>query len=62
MASCDLRAAELQAGKRLPLEVLPALPAGTSPSAADHERLSLTPSVLSLPSGSFLIAKITAMR
>lgn len=49
MASCDLRAVELQAGKRLPLEVLPAPPAGTSPNDADHERLSRTPKPFLFP-------------
>lgn len=40
MASCDLRATNLQAGSSLQLEVLLAPLAGTSPSDADHERLS----------------------
>lgn len=37
MASCDLRATDLQVGVSLQLEVLLA---GTSPGDADHERLS----------------------
>lgn len=55
MASCDTGANELQPGRNLPLEVLLASPAGTMKGLA-------TPSqALSLPPGSFLIAKITAM-